>query len=261
MKTVLSTSIAALAVAILPFSANAADVYNQGSTKDAPSFVDAPRSGGWTGPYIGIHGGWADGNWNGPLRYDDHNPAWVGNLKFDDSDQKSAADGWLAGVQIGYDRQLGRIVLGVEADASYADFTGYDEFLPYPKNPGSPAWGIETELNFLATLRGRLGVLVSPDLLVYATGGLAFAQVDSNIAVLGKGYSATGEAENNHFGWTVGGGAEWKVFGNVSLKAEYLYVDLGEQDYGFVGPKSYDTDHYNADLEMHILKAGLNYRF
>ena len=156
MHTKIATSIAALTVAFMPLSAHSADVFGRSSTKDAP--VAESRAISWTGPYIGIHGGWADGAWNGPLDYEDKGF----DDGFDDSDKKVGGEGWFGGAQIGYDHQIGQFVIGAEADVSYSDFEGDGEFLPYPDAKGSPSWSINSEIEWFGTLRGRVGFLEHP---------------------------------------------------------------------------------------------------
>lgn len=246
---------------LMTSAASASDIYN-GSLKDQPSAYT--RDDSWTGPYIGIHAGWAGGDWNGPLSYDDHDPN--GKLEFDDSNKKIDADGWLAGGQIGYDWQIHNAVIGIEGDLSYMDASGEGSFLPYPNNPGSPAWEIKSEIELFGTLRGRLGILASLDLLVYATGGLAFAQVNSEISpVYDHGSNGHATDEKTHLGWTIGTGLEYRLDQGWTLSSEYLYADLGEEDYAYEGTTAggavYDTDHHHADLTLHVVRVGLNYRF
>jgi len=245
-------------------TASASDIYN-GSVKDQASAYT--RDNTWTGPYIGIHGGWAGGDWNGPLSYDDHDPTWpMPKYDFDDSDKNIDTNGWLAGGQIGHDWQLGNAVIGIEGDLSYMDASGEGSFLPYPNNPGSPAWEIKSEIELFGTLRGRFGILATPDLLAYATGGLAFASTSSEISpVYDHGSNGHATDEKTHIGWAVGGGLEYRLDQGWTLRGEYLYADLGEEDYNYEGTTAggavYDTDHHHADLTLHVVRAGLNYRF
>jgi outer membrane immunogenic protein len=262
-----SRVVSAVGAAVIVFAAlpALADGYAGGYS---PGY--APTS--WTGLYIGAHGGYAWGDFDGPLSYDDA-PLFPASI-FDSSEKSIDADGWFGGFQAGFNKQLGTVVVGLEADVSWTDNDGRGTFLPYPAQGPDPAWNIETELEMFGTVRGRLGFLATPDLLVYGTGGFAWAQVDSNISVTysltpcNGGPCATGSADNNHFGWTLGAGAEWKLSRNWSLKSEYLFVDLGTEDYAYVGstlpplgPGPYDTDHFHADLELHTVRVGLNYQF
>ena len=257
-------ALACVAAMFMGNAASASDI-NTGSAKDRT--VHQTPDDSWTGPYIGIHGGWAGGDWNGPLSYDDHDPKWpMPKYDFDDSDKKIDADGWLAGGQIGYDWQLGNSVIGIEGDLSYMDADGEGSFLPYPNNPGSPAWEIKSEIEMFGTLRGRLGILMTPDLLVYATGGLAFARVSSEISpVYDHGSNGHATDEKTHLGWTIGTGLEYRLDQGWTLRGEYLHAKLGEENYAYEGTTAggavYDTDHHHPDLTLHVIRGGLNYRF
>lgn len=218
----------------------------------------------WTGLYVGVHGGYGWGRWDGALSYDDE--AKYPSLVFDHSDKRMNGNSWLAGLQIGANYQIGRIVFGAEADVSWTDLSSARTFLPYPKNPGSPAWEIENQLDMLGTVRGRLGFANGP-VLVYATGGLAWGNVESNIQPVYKGgfVSAHGNFDETHIGYAIGGGVEWMLARNWTIKAEYLFIDLGKEDYAYVGTtvdgRPYDTDHYNPSLTIQTIRAGLNYKF
>ena len=85
--------------------------------------------------------------------------------------------------------------------------------------------------DWIATIRGRAGFLVTPAFLLYATGGLAFAHVQTASAVA---FTVTpdlyaGGYDETRVGYTVGGGGEWMIAPKWSIKAEYLFVDLGKQ--------------------------------
>jgi outer membrane immunogenic protein len=228
----------------------------------------APVAAPWTGFYIGAHGGYGWGGWNGPLGYDDHNPAWPQpQYAFDTSDKSIDGSSWLAGVQIGANYQVGSVVLGVEADVSWTGLQGDGTFLPYPNNPPSPAWAIHGEIEMFGTARARLGYASGP-LLIFATGGLAWAKVDSTIVVKYDAPPcdcAQGTSKTNHIGYAVGGGFEWMFARNWTINAQYLFLGLGEEDYAYVGKTlsgaTYATDHHLPNLQLHTVRGGINYKF
>ncbi len=189
-------------------------------------------------------------------------------LTLDNSGKSFDGDGWLGGFQAGFNRQHGAIVWGIEADISWADLDEGKSLLPFPNNPGSPAWDIGMELDYFGTVRGRLGYLVSPRLLLYGTGGFAFAKANGNLAVThpgAAGPNAFGSADENHFGWAAGAGGEWMIANGWSLKAEWLHIDLGEEDYHLKGTTTADvphvTDSFPASLEFDVFRVGVNYNF
>lgn len=236
-----------------------------------PGFAESSSKYEWSGFYVGGHGGYAWGDWKGPMFYEDAykyaDPEKYPNLTFDGSDKTISADSWFGGAQVGVNHQSGKLVLGLEADVSIGEFKNEGSFLPYPDNKPSPAWHITTEIDWLATARARVGYLVNSKLLAYVTGGLAIAQVQSDIEPVytGRDPVSFAHAENNHVGWVAGAGFEYALSKSVSIKTEYQYVDLGNQDYDFHGTTngvpSYDTDHFKPDLDLHTVKVGLNVRF
>ena len=145
------------------------------------------------------------------------------------------------GGQVGANWQRGAFVFGVEGDvdsfhsrASHAGTTAYTAGSAFG---ATIADSVST--NVLATVRGRIGYATGP-LLLYATGGLALADFNHSSSYGEYGFSTAapcaGSTGGNYCshgsgvvtdGWVVGAGAEWAFQRNWSLKAEYLYVDLG----------------------------------
>ena len=84
----------------------------------------------------------------------------------------------------------------------------------------------------------------------YITGGAAFGDIEARPNLFG------GVSDNN-VGWTAGAGIEAAVYGNLTAKLEYLYVDLGSVGctIGTCGLAS------NVDFRTNIVRAGLNYKF
>lgn len=223
----------------------------------------------WTGFYVGAHAGYGWSVWDGNMIYTDAQPG----DGFDASGHTIDAEGAIAGGQIGFNVQSGNVVWGLEADGSWSDINGSQTLLPYPNNPGSPAWGFESQIDWLATVRGRLG-FTSGSVLVYGTAGAAFAEVDSRLSVFATGpqnagHIANGAKNETRTGWTAGGGVEWMFAPNWSLKTEYLYVNLGEVG-GILpgttttggGPaRPHTTDGFSGDLDLHTVRVGVNYNF
>lgn len=139
-------------------------------------------------------------------------------------------DGFIGGLQAGYNWQgASPFVIGVETDIQYSDVSS----------------GVYT-LDYFGTLRARLGYAFD-QILVYGTGGFAY----------GSGTYETWGLSNskNQTGWTIGGGAEYAINNNWSLKGEYLYVDLGDATYQTIdGPRA-------VGVSTNVLRAGVNYRF
>lgn len=260
-----STLSMAIAAGMVIFSPNFAKSSDLLDSLNDPAPTQAQVN--WTQMYLQGFGGFAWTEWNGPLDLDNR----ADGDGFDASDRSMKNENWFVGIGAGADRQFGQFVLGGVVDIATGDITESASFLPYPENPGSPAWDITTELEYFGTVRGRLGYLVRNDFLVYGTGGLAWGLAKSSIKpVYNKGEDdelVNGHAfdESAHIGYAVGGGFEYKLSDNVSFTTEYLYLNLGDGDYSFSGTKNngnvYASDSYDPDLDIHAIKAGLNYRF
>jgi len=196
----------------------------------------------WTGLYIGGHlgGGWA--NWDGIYdSFGDLNPF------------ESKPSGWVGGMQIGQNRQWDSFVLGWEADVSAA---GLDRnFIVQSTSCCSVRAAFTTNVNLLATLRGRVGWTFDRALL-YVTGGLAYAHAREEF--ISTSFRMHG-GSNDHWGGVVGGGIEWKYNPNWSIRGEALY-------YIFDNSKSF-TNHDNsqrASLNLNdvlVARFGVNYHF
>jgi outer membrane immunogenic protein len=182
--------------------------------------------------------------------------------------------GFTGGIQGGYNWQSGTLVYGGEADFGALDLsrsvtaTGAFPFVFLGTNY-TLVDSVSAE--WLATLRGRIGMTVTPQLMLYATGGIAFTDVKisssySDNAVGGGFPGGTGYASRSDFrtGWTVGGGGEWRFDSCWSLKAEYLYVDFGSKTVAVAAsntPAFTQTMQIDADLSAQIARVGLNYFF
>jgi outer membrane immunogenic protein len=117
-------------------------------------------------------------------------------------------------------------------------------------------------------VRGRAGVLVTPQVLLYATGGLAYGSIKTSGAFAGVtpngvAVAVAGSSSDTRIGWTVGGGIEGKITTNWSAKLEYLYMDLDNFRAGSfsLAPGSLIAANVDSRFRDHILRAGINYTF
>ncbi len=290
----LSTLFAAALALVLTGSAFAADLPHY----KAPPPPPPPPPPMWTGFYVGLNAGytWSGSNnvtlgaWSGAFNPAQGNAAiFAANYALLSSGVFGANhDGFIGGGQIGYNWQFynGAIVAGVEADIqgvagsnSRTNFaTGLvDQF----GNTIVSATSVSKSLDYLGTVRGRLGWLFTPTLLVYGTGGLAYGGVNTSFSIaqfnsnvfLGPGFGA-GSFADTRVGWTAGGGLEWMFWPNWSAKVEYLYYDLGNVSYsggviapalvgvaGAPNPMFGNFYQANARFNGHIVRVGLNYHF
>lgn len=130
------------------------------------------------------------------------------------------------------------------------------------------------ELEWTGSLRARAGVLPTEKLLLYVTGGLAYGDFQDSYATSNTANTFTFRgAEDNAWGYVIGGGGELMITSNVSLGVEYLYTDLGDSDFtaragppitnvfSFDNPAGTDMRRTDDSLETHAIRATLNYRF
>jgi outer membrane immunogenic protein len=162
--------------------------------------------------------------------------------------------GGLIGGAVGYNFQVNRWVLGVEADDSWASITGSGTCGFGGAAPHACGGGIE---NWLATVRGRLGYDVGQfwpgvgDTMLYIAGGLAVGEVHAWDSLFGASGSTTAT------GWTFGGGIETKLSPNWSVKLEYLHIDLGDPAVFTAIPPNPEHVSTTAD----IVRVGVSYYF
>jgi outer membrane immunogenic protein len=222
----LRSGIALLVAVCLTTTAQAADLgWNSGaSSSNVFSPVSATQ---WTGFYAGVSGGYGWGTTS-------VSPA-VGAAVENNS------SGWLLGAQAGYNVDMGGFVLGGEADLQWANI-GYSE----PIAGGT----FTAKTDFFGTLRARAGVPIG-QVMPYGTVGVAYGRGSATEDLLA---STTQVA--NHFGWTAGVGLEAQATDNLSIKAEYLYVDLGSQPYNSLGVGNIDVGQ-----SFSVIRAGVNYKF
>ena len=180
--------------------------------------------------------------------------------------------GALGGAQIGYNWQSGAWLFGVEADADAASSKSSQSYGPNTFGGQAAQTTVFTrELDGLETVRARVGYFVAPSVVIYGTGGSAFGQ-----AKLGNqwicptcGPATSTESSTAHqttstlTGWAAGGGFEWKFASKWSLKAEYLYADLGSETstitYAYPPDTSTLTSHLNEQEQL--VRVGANYHF
>jgi outer membrane immunogenic protein len=197
----------ALLLAIGATAASAADI-----GAPAPPYTPPPAytatAFNWAGPYIGVLGGYGWANFN--------------------DGAGTTGNGWLAGGYLGYNWQVDSWVYGLEADAMWSGIRGTNANVD--------------NLNYLTTVRGRLGVAVD-NWLFYGTAGAAIAGGTTNN---GASASAT------HTGWVVGAGVEAALTESVTGRVEYNYVDLNTRGY---------ANGVTASPNAHVVKIGLGIKF
>jgi outer membrane immunogenic protein len=259
------SAIAVLGLLASTSLASAADLGGpsyDGSLKDGPALMAQPS---WTGFYIGANAGYAWGSYDSFLPENLEKEAYVppGGIRTDLN-----PDGWFGGGQIGFNFQHGSLVFGVEADWQGGDIEdSATSRHTHTLESGQPEFDVDNSMSIesFGTVRGRLGVVMGR-VLPYVTGGFAWAKtdVDARLTYLvDTPVVFAGSDSATHTGWVVGGGVEIALDENWSIKGEYLYYDLGEENYTitYVGPWDGDTYSTDADLTMQTIRVGVNYKF
>jgi outer membrane immunogenic protein len=218
----------------------------------------------WTGFYVGGNAGYGFG------AHSDHITA-IADPSLILADVHSSvpvdARGFIGGGQIGYNWQLSPTwLVGVEADFSGADINRTSS---WAGNFGRVMTAQE-KLDWLGTVRGRVGFLPADRFLAYMTGGLAYGHGSLSTALtrvtLGGcpnlNQCEAGSVSGTKTGWTIGGGVEWAFAPNWSARIEYLFVDLGTLSHHMTDP-NFPLEVFNSSvsLQENIIRAGLNYKF
>jgi outer membrane immunogenic protein len=218
MSKMIRTGAALAALMMAPIAAHAADLPR---SYKAPAYV-APVFANWTGFYLGLNAGYG-----------------FGKSDWDVTGVSTDPKGFVGGVTIGYNFQTGLWLWGIEGDFDYSGMKGSQDCF---------GGSCETKNSWLGTARGRFGYAGWNNWLPYLTGGAAFGDV--------KATSPFGDASKTKVGWTAGAGVEYAMWSNWSVKAEYLYVDLGSLDCPSCTPVG-----ETVNFKSNVVRAGVNYRF
>src|SRR5262249_34339124 len=183
----------------------------------------------WTGFYVGANVGYSFGRSDTDTSLTNSVTGAVlaaGSNNFD-------MNGVIGGGQVGYNFQLSNWLLGVEADIQGSAQKGSSSFLcavgvctppivGAAVVPGAAvAASFNQSLDWFGTVRGRAGVLVTPNWLLYGTGGLAYGDVTTSRAIATVTPVPVAAAFSNsatQVGWTAGAGIEGRIFGNWTAK-------------------------------------------
>jgi outer membrane immunogenic protein len=235
----------------------------------------------WTGWYVGVNAGYIDTvgrtNTNALSAANDDPETAIHLVNTATNQFNDGHGGFIGGAQVGYNYQFSpSFVAGLEAD-----FQGTTLRRDRVATNAEPAYygvtwtttsRVSNSLDWLGTVRGRVGVTPTPSLLIYSTGGLAYGGVRSNTQV---GFNnsidffpgvTSGSVSDTRVGWTAGGGLEWMFAPNWSAKLEYLYYDLGSVSYAtgaydsVFGPATIAT-RTSTRFEGNIARVGVNYQF
>ncbi|WP_026606932.1 outer membrane protein [Methylocapsa acidiphila] len=229
----------------------------------APVFVAAPYS--WSGLYIGGQIGYAWGDLNSStIGY--AAPTITSGAFFLDAPSNSNPQGVIGGVHLGYNLQIGQWLLGLEGDVdgtSVSKTVNAATFFTPPIDAAfvTPGFGatVHTTSPIQGSIRLRAGFAWDRALL-YATGGAAFASVKTTYS----DYYGFDSISRTRAGWTVGGGIDYAVTDNWSVRAEYRYADFGHFD-NYLINSAYNPSGSWEGVHTHFtenrVQVGFSYKF
>ena len=267
--------LASVAFAVLSVPATAADLATKYPVKAVPVPVFS-----WTGFYIGGNFGYGGDKFNfteaGSRSYytttTDTSIAVIDTssvVNYTTADTINSS-GFFAGGQIGYNYQFANnVVIGIETDLQWSGIEGKHDYSFVDQFGYLSTYSFGGSVDYFGTIRARLGYAYDR-FLPYITGGVAYGKTAytyhtvTNDPAGYDNYVQADDFSSTNWGWTIGAGAEYAITNNWTLKAEYLYVDLGSSDYT-AATSSYEFgDHVYTgtwDTKFHTLKAGVNYKF
>jgi outer membrane immunogenic protein len=254
------------AVAAVAQIASAADL-----VRKVPAYSPSvPVAFNWTGFYIGLNAG---GHWGRDELTTSASVPNFGDIGAANWNAAAAGAntpaGFIGGLELGYNWQINGVVLGLEGDVNGLTGKGTRAVVfPGPSPAAGDSFTTSAESNFLATVRGRLGLALDR-WLAYGTGGMAIGIVKTtDAALVDCGVACTPEAVSQtttRIGWTAGGGVEYAFIPSWTAKIEYLYVHLG--DFNTAIPCLVACADAGPDIVVahkwtdNIVRVGANYKF
>jgi outer membrane immunogenic protein len=237
-RQILLASVGAIAIA---GSAFAADLPYRGPP---PVYAPPPPIFTWTGIYIGGQVGYAWGS--DPI--DEVDTVFDHNAFFNDK-----PNGVIGGAHLGYNLQIAQWVAGLEGSVDGTSLHGTRT------SAGPLVVTMSTRPDVQGSIRGRVGVAFDR-VLIYGTGGAAFSGITNNYS-LGFPFFLSESDTKTRTGWTVGGGLEYAVTNNWSIRAEYRYSDFGRSpDFPF-SSITFGNVSFTHHLTESQVQAGFSYKF
>jgi outer membrane immunogenic protein len=255
-----------LAASALATPAFAADIISEEPPAPAPLEVATYN---WTGLYVGGQAGVAGGGSSGAIGTDIGVPLGaLGVSTFQDGTDI----GFTGGVHVGYDYQINNLLVGGVVDFNYIDS---DRTVGGTLPADLGTYSVDTDVNYFGTVRGKVGVAYDR-VALYATGGLAYGDVDvdtkgagnviDGLGAAGAGtFTADTDTDKDDIGYTVGAGVDFLATPNLSFGLEYLYTDLGEAKSSTTFTEISTGDSFSVDsktdVDFHTVMAKASYRF
>ncbi|MGB9115260.1 outer membrane protein [Bradyrhizobium sp.] len=264
LKFIVSAAVVGALVGIT--AATAADLPARTYTK-APVYVEPAFN--WSGFYVGGNIGYSWGRSGNTAEISD----LATGVILDTATSRNDVNGVIGGAQFGYNWQISNWVAGFEADVQGSGERGSTAFtcVACGNGGGDITSTLTQKLSWFGTVRGRAGVLVTPTILLYGTGGLAYGEIDTGGSITGGTLQGPLNTvlfpglNSTQVGWAAGAGIEGRISGNWTMKLEYLYMDLGTVSAGpiatniLVPPRTNAGASYSSHFTDNILRVGFNY--
>lgn len=229
--TTLRLASALVATALLSSTAMAADLAHPQVIPAAPHQNTVYN---WSGSYVGAFADYGFGSDDASVR--GTNTAGMLDVK-----------GFGGGIHVGHNYQTGNVVFGIEADVM---MHGMEDSVTNAALFGGTT--ASAKYNWFATVRPRIGYAIDR-FMIYATAGIAAGGVEYN-TIVGDG-SGSLRSKTTRFGLAAGAGAEYAITDNISLRAEYMYVNLETERFTF------GLNRTTSIAESHHIRVGASYKF
>jgi outer membrane immunogenic protein len=235
-----------------------------------PPMPMRPGCAQFGGAYVGAHGGW---NYYRSEWQDRDNYGFSFTGQDHVGDGALTANGYHAGAQAGMTWQSGCTIFGVQVDGSWTNVKGettYQDFVPLtPSLPGTLS--ASSKVDWFGTARTRAGVVID-NLMIYATGGFAFAGFKRDFTYASAGVSPVSQqftSTNWRVGYALGLGTEWQFAPNWSLGSEFMYMGFQKDEQTFacsavascLGRPVGTGYRFDFNDSMWVSRFALNYRF
>lgn len=276
MTVSFKSSIGVIALLSIVFPAVSADL----PSAPVASPIPPPPTFSWTGFYagLGFGGRWSEADWTTTCLQPTfvpgcNNTGFPGRFSVDNPSIFDQS-GFRVNAYYGYNWQLASWVIGLEGDIAWADTSNTHTGIPGTHLAALTANDFAAVRDtWDASIRGRLGGLITPQALLYVTGGISWIQKEltascaTDISFAFGGWCAitpqVSSFSKTLFGWTVGGGIEWMFAPNWIARAEYRFSDYTSDGLSVRFFVTNPIDSFDAvvDQKTHTAYVGVSYLF
>lgn len=209
----------------------------------AVPYAQAESAEEWTGCYAGINGGYGSAHVGG---IEQSTNSFIGS---------ATVNGGTIGGQAGCDQQSGEWVYGVQLSADGSSLSGSHVYI----GGTSPSDRMTYKIDFLATVTGRVGYALMPEMLAYLKAGGAMLRTSYDDS--DPTFPYTGRTKATRYGWMIGAGLERKIDSHLSGYIEYNYMNFGRKVLTINYTGGFPSYRYSFKQTLNYFGLGVNYRF